>query len=193
MTRATPGFLEALAALASALAEPDGPAMVIGGVAVIAQGVPRLTADVDATIIGASTPPSEAAVVLARHGIVTRIQDAVPFAEAHHVLLGVHEPSGIDIDLSFAWLPFEIDALDRREARDFAGVPIEVAHPEDLVIYKVIAARPKDVEDAEALMTIHAGRIDLNRVRRVVSELAAALEDDERPRLLERVIRKARP
>ena len=39
------GFLEALDALGRALDEVDAPSMIIGGVAVIALGVPRLTVD----------------------------------------------------------------------------------------------------------------------------------------------------
>ena len=40
------GFLEALDALGRALDEVDAPSMIIGGVAVIALGIPRLTVDI---------------------------------------------------------------------------------------------------------------------------------------------------
>lgn len=42
----------ALRALAAAFSELSVPAMLIGGMAVIARGVPRLTRDVDATVAG---------------------------------------------------------------------------------------------------------------------------------------------
>jgi hypothetical protein len=47
---ARPGFLDAVRALGSALNETRLPWQVIGGVAVIARGVARFTADVDATL-----------------------------------------------------------------------------------------------------------------------------------------------
>lgn len=46
-------LLEALKAVVEALREIKAPGMVIGGIAVIARGVPRQTVDVDATLWGA--------------------------------------------------------------------------------------------------------------------------------------------
>jgi len=45
-----PDFRPALEALSRALAALDSPAMLIGGLAVIARGVPRLTIDIDAVV-----------------------------------------------------------------------------------------------------------------------------------------------
>jgi hypothetical protein len=42
-------FLDAFDDLCRALDAVDAPSMIIGGVAVIAMGVPRLTVDIDAT------------------------------------------------------------------------------------------------------------------------------------------------
>lgn len=47
-------FRGALRALAEALNEISAPSMIIGGVAVIAAGVPRQTIDIDATVLGRS-------------------------------------------------------------------------------------------------------------------------------------------
>lgn len=44
------GLLDALRALSAALREAGAPSMIIGGIAVIARGVPRLTVDIDATV-----------------------------------------------------------------------------------------------------------------------------------------------
>jgi fructose-specific phosphotransferase system component IIB len=57
-----------------------------------------------------------------------------------------------------------------------------MARPEDLVIFKALAARPKDIEDATALIAMH--EIDLDRVRRRVEELADLAEE---PRLINEV------
>ncbi|MCH8808020.1 MAG: hypothetical protein IH986_18290 [Planctomycetes bacterium] len=54
--RGEPGFLEALQALTDALGELPAPAMVIGGVAVIARGIPCSTVDIDATVNGQIKP-----------------------------------------------------------------------------------------------------------------------------------------
>jgi len=183
-------FLDALKALGQALGEIEAPSMIIGGVAVIALGVPRLTVDIDATVAAVALDLEGLADTLGRHGIHARIPDALAFARAHQAFLCVHESSGTPVDISLAWLPFEDDALRSRQTCDYAGVLIHVPRAEDLVIYKLIAARPRDIEDAEGLLVLHAGAIDLARVREVVRQFAAALDEPERPQALENLIRK---
>ena len=46
-------LLQALAAVQTALDQVGAPAMIIGGMALIARGIPRLTHDIDATVWGA--------------------------------------------------------------------------------------------------------------------------------------------
>jgi hypothetical protein len=77
-----PEFAEALRALIKALSELDSPSMVIGGVAVIALGVPRFTADIDVTIQGRSSRPDQIFDVLSRHEIGPRTESALEFARA---------------------------------------------------------------------------------------------------------------
>ena len=71
---------DALRSLAAALDEIPAPSMIIGGIAVIAAGVPRQTIDVDATVLGRTTDLESVVAILARHGIVPRIDDALQFA-----------------------------------------------------------------------------------------------------------------
>ena len=91
---------QALRALVAGLKASARPSMIIGGIAVIARGVARLTRDIDATVAGDGTDLEALLAVLQRHGVVPRIQDAVRFAQQSHVLLLRHAPSGIDVDLS---------------------------------------------------------------------------------------------
>ena len=191
MTHPQRGFLDALDALRRALDELDRPSMIIGGVAVIALGIPRFTVDIDATITGAGLNLGQLVEVLGRHGIHPRMPDAVAFARSTQVFLGVHEASGTPIDLSLAWLPFEEEAIAASVACDYAGVDILIPRAEDLLIYKLIALRARDVEDAEGLLLLHGTTMDLGRVRETVRQFAAALDDSERPEVLERLIRRA--
>jgi hypothetical protein len=189
-THPQPGFIDALDALQRALDDHGTPSMIIGGVAVIAHGIPRLTVDVDATVVAAGLDLDDLIDTLSRHDIRARIPDAVAFARERQVFLGVHEPSGTPVDVSLAWLPFEEDALRARQACDYAGVAIRIPRPEDLLIYKVIASRPQDIDDAEGLLVLHGATMNVGRVREVVGQLAAALDDVERPRTLERLLVK---
>jgi hypothetical protein len=181
----------AVAAVAGALTHLPVSGMLIGGIAVIARGVPRTTRDVDATVSADGGDVDTLLHIFEQHDLPSRIDDARAFAHANQVILLRHAPSGVDVDISLAWLPFELEALKASEALTIGKAEVPVARPEDLVIYKAIAWRPQDQQDIERLLSLHGGRMDLARVRRIVAELAAALEEPERPVELERVIRRA--
>jgi predicted nucleotidyltransferase len=191
VTESSPSFLDAIRATRNMLDALGVPWMLIGGVAVIAQGVPRLTADIDVTLRGAGTDPARVVDSARVQRITPRIERAIELARERHVLLLLHEPSGVPIDVSLAWLPFEEEALAAAEARDYAGVPVRVARAEDLVVYKLVAARPRDLDDAEKLLFLHGASLDVRRLRDLVGEFARALEDPERPKMLETLLRRA--
>lgn len=186
-----PRFLDALRALRDGLEELGVPWLVIGGVAVIARGVPRYTADIDATLWAPAVGPERVVEVLGRHLIGPRLADAVGFARQQQVLLLQHRPSGVPLDVSLAWLPFEDEAIRSAQECDYAGVRIRVPRPEDLVIYKLVAARPRDLDDAEKLLLLHGPALDVGRIRRVVREFAEVLDDRSRPEALDRLLRQA--
>jgi hypothetical protein len=171
---------ETLRDVAAALDEIAAPSMIIGGVAVIAAGVPRETIDVDATISGRATSIAEVLEVFARHAIVPRIHDVVAFARESQVLLLQDSRSGITIEVSFAWLPFEEHALARSRRIDLGGISVAVAIPEDLVVYKAAAWRDRDRSDIERLLALHGKDMDIQRVRDLVGEIAMALDDPDR-------------
>lgn len=188
-----PGFLDALEAVNEALAEIDAPSMIIGGVAVIASGVPRSTEDIDLTVQGRSSDPERIFEAFARHGIVPRIESALEFAQARQVLLAIHETSGVSVDASLAWLPFEEEAIGSSKVRDYAGLRIRIPRPEDLFIYKMVASRPRDLEDAEKLLLLYGREIDLDRVRDLLRQFSEVLEDTSRLDAFEKLVRKVSP
>jgi hypothetical protein len=94
----------------------------------------------------------------------------------------------MDIDVSIAWLPFELEAIAACETVCLGDLRVPVARAEDLLIYKTIAWRPQDQQDAERLLSLYGKHIDLDRVRQIVGEFAAILEDSHRVEELERVI-----
>lgn len=172
------GITRTLGELAPVLDQYKGRSLVIGGIAVIARGVPRVTRDIDIAFAGADITLQALAAELAAAGVVARIGDALTFAAESQVLLLRHAGSGVDVDVSVAWMPFEMEAMAAAGPVKVGGVTLQVAQPEDLVIYKAIAWRPQDQQDVERLLVLHGARMDLARIRRHVRELGEAMEQD---------------
>jgi hypothetical protein len=186
------GTLEAvLGDLEAALQELGVPSMVIGGLAVLAHGVARVTNDVDATVWGAAVEVERLFEVLARHRIEPRIGDALDFARRRQVLLLKHRPSGTPLEVSLAWLPFEQEALDSAVTVRIGEVETRVARPEDLVVYKATAWRERDRSDIERLIRLHGSTMDLPRVHHLVGEICLALDDEPRIAAFEALVARA--
>jgi hypothetical protein len=186
-----PGVREALASLAGALRPLGVDYMVLGGIAVIAHGVPRQTVDLDATVWAEGLDIDRLLEGLGSAGILPRVDDAAEFARRHQVLLLVHGPSSTPLDLSLAWLPFEREAIDAAEPLNLAGIDVPVVRVEDLLIYKAVAWRDRDRSDIERLLALHSGAVDVGRVRRVLAEFAEALEEPDRLAAFDELVARA--
>jgi hypothetical protein len=185
-------LLAALGAVARTFRELGAPAMIIGGVAVIARGVPRQTIDVDGTIWAETLDLDRLFDVLRGHGLVPRIADGRDFARQRQVLLLRHEPSGTPVEVSLAWLPFEREALERATVEDIAGVSVPVASAEDLIIYKTVAWRDRDRSDVERLLVLYGSGVNLDRIRSIIGDIAAVLDEPDRLAEFEVIVRRVK-
>jgi hypothetical protein len=181
---------QALAAFVSALKGSKIPWMVIGGIAIIARGVRRMTTDIDAVVQGDRVDVSTLLRLLAKTRIVPRIDNADAFARDNMILLLRHDPTGVQFDVSFAWTAFEHEAIAACTDTKYGSVVAPMARAEDLVVFKAMAARPIDIEDASALLLMHRD-IDLDRVRLRLGELAAMSDEPGLAAGLERVIKRS--
>jgi len=121
--------------------------VIIGGVAASLLGEPRYTVDLDAVFLLDLDDVPRLLVEAAKLGIEPRISDPFDFARKSRMLLLRHNPSGIDIDLSLGILPFEIEMVDRSKMVEIGAIKLRLPTPEDLIILKAFAHRPKDILD----------------------------------------------
>jgi len=153
---------------------------IIGGLAVIRWGEPRLTVDVDLTLLTGFGGEDRYAKELLE-GFGGRIEDALGFAMQNRVLL-LSATNGRDLDISFGAFPFEEEMVDRATSFTFAdGVELVTCSAEDLFVLKVFANRGKDWADAESV----AARQKLDRAY-VFKHLEPLCELKEAPDLIGR-------
>jgi hypothetical protein len=167
-------LLAALGDLTAWLKAAQVPGVIIGGVAASLLGRPRVTRDVDALVVLDETEWARFLAAGERFGFAPRRPDAIDFARQARVLLVQHAPSGIDVDIVFGALPFEEEVVANAISVDVAGIRLSLPTPEDLVIMKAVAHRPRDLGDIEAVLDTHP-ELDAQRVRRWVREFSMAL------------------
>lgn len=171
-------LLEALRDLSNWLQATEAAGTIIGGVAASLLGRPRLTRDVDAMVMLDEGKWGEFLSAGERLGFVPRLPDPLEFARKARVLLVRHEATGIDVDVVFGGLRFEEEAVERASWVEVSGIRVPLPTPEDLIIMKAIAHRPRDLADIESLLDAHR-KLDTRRVLRWVRELSNALEKPE--------------
>lgn len=145
-------FQRLLKKISQALNSASIPYMIIGGQAVLLYGEPRLTKDIDITLgIGTdSFDKIEELVKKLRLKILSK--DSRTFAKRTMVLPVADEKSGIRIDLIFSFSPYERQAIARARKVTFDEVDVNFASLEDVVIHKIVAGRPRDIEDVKSIL-----------------------------------------
>lgn len=163
------------------------PYTVIGGLSVAIVSQPRPTIDIDLVVWLDPDYWAEFLESATRYGIHARESDALELARTRRVLLLQHSKSGINIDLSFAALPFEEEMINRSKRVSLANVNFRVASPEDLIIMKMVAHREKDLRDISNILAV-CPNLDVERIKYWVHEFALVLENPELEIELARII-----
>ena len=156
----------------------------IGGLALQNWGEPRLTRDIDVTILaGFGNEDQFASAILKVYE--PRLSDAAAFAQQHRVLL-VRTKTGIDFDISLAALPFEEQMIRHSKLVEYLpGIELRICSAEDLIVLKSFANRTQDWEDVSSVITRQgSASLDWAYIRSNLEPLAAIKEE---PQILERL------
>lgn len=125
--------------------------MVIGGQAVLLYGEPRLTKDIDVAL-GLDVSHLAGLQAVAADLRLKLLVDAETFTRQTMVLPCEDPDSGIRVDFIFSNSPYEAVALKRAKSVAIGDAQVRFAALEDLVIHKVVAGRPRDLEDVARLL-----------------------------------------
>jgi len=175
-------FTQLLQRTAQALSNAGIPFAIMGGQAVLLYGEPRLTKDVDVSL--GLTPDDLDRVLKAAvdAGWQVLTEDPKAFVSETFVLPVSDRESGIRIDLIFSFTPFEREAIEHAVMHAIGGVPVPFVRPEDLLIHKIFAGRPRDLEDARTILQKQSG-LDMDRVTSWLSIMSEGAPTDYRKRL----------
>jgi hypothetical protein len=173
---------EVLAALSRVLSDWGASWYLFGAQAVLVWGRPRLTADIDVTVRLVPEDPPRFVQAMGEHGFQVRVSNADEFVRRTRVLPFVHVPTGLAIDVVLGGPGPEELFLSRAVMVDFGGLTVPVISPEDLIVTKVLAGRPKDWEDVQGVLAERAEWLDLEAIRATLALIEDALgQSDLRP------------
>lgn len=107
-------------------------------------------------------------------GFRLRVSDT-EFIQRTRVIPFLHLETKLGLDVVIAGPGFEDTFIERAVPLDFEGVFVPVASPEDVIIMKVLASRPKDIEDVRAIIAERHATLDAAYIRSMLEELEQAL------------------
>lgn len=152
-----------------------------GAIAYNYYGPPRLTQDVDVLVLVPDTKIPALVDEMASSGCLHGDLEPRPIelravlqdfrSKAH---LAVFLYCGVRVEVFVPWHPFHHRVLDRSPERDLEGRRIRIHAAEDLIVFKKIFDRPKDITDIQAILIARKGNLDLERIR---SEAKGLLTD----------------
>lgn len=182
-------FRATIEALHRLLEKHNDRGVIIGGIAVGLLGKPRYTADVDAMFL-LSTQDIPQFLESARvENIIPRVQNVEEFARKTRVLLLKHIPTNTEIDISLGVLLFEEEMVERGSVKSFANLSARLPTPEDLIIMKAIAHRPKDLEDIRTIVDNNPN-LDIARIEKWVRDFAEVMETPDLWKQIEGILKR---
>jgi hypothetical protein len=186
-------FERLLARIAGVLSKRKIPYMVIGGQAVLLYGEPRATRDIDITLgLGIEGLPQLLAALKALK-FRCLVPDAMDFAGRTMVVPALDPASGIRVDFILSFSDYERAAIGRARRVKLGRAFVRFASLEDLVVHKMVAGRPRDLEDVESVL-LKNPRYDGAFIRGCLREFDRALDSElaARFKTIEKVLRASR-
>lgn len=167
---------EVLCRVAELVAAWPHPSAIIGGIAITARVRPRLTDDVDLLVTVPQGALDQLLVVSGERGFVADDGPAMrELAEAGLLRLwSSTEPDRVGIDVIFVDSDHLESATLRATVVDFGFCALPVASIEDLLLLKLEANRPQDIDDILAIKDAHGPNLDMSYVRASAQRLGLA-------------------
>lgn len=174
-TNAAQRLTEAVEQLAELFQQRRTTHALIGGIAVSMRARVRATTDIDLLL---SVPQLELPGLLeamldrgCQFDLLTAIRD---WNEGG--ILAIEWSNGIRVDLLKPVIPAFEHILRRASEEKFGEHSLRVADAEGLLLLKLLAFRPVDQDDIQAILSAHPGTLDLDWVRQEARQSGVSAE-----------------
>ncbi len=184
-------FEEILSRIALCLRQHNIPYMIIGGQAVLLYGEPRLTRDIDITLGINPERLKELLEVVQNLSLKPIPADIESFVQQTMVLPALDEETGIRVDFIFSFTPYETEAIKRAREIIILGQEVSFASPEDVIIHKIFAGRPRDLEDIRTIL-LKNPELDRKYIKNWLKEFDNASDSKNFQKTFEEVLREAK-
>lgn len=150
---------------------------IIGGLALIFYKIQRTTNDIDITLlINIENIENVGKQIINKFKPI--LSDPIPFFQKNFVLPVTDEKTEIRIDFSAGLTGFDEQVILRSERKKFGSLKIPFCTIEDLIVYKLFAARHKDMADLEEIAKIHKDKLNRIYLNTVLNELSKLERND---------------
>ena len=171
-------LIEVLAKFARVLQTRNVRYALIGGLAASIRGRIRATEDLDLILLCSLEEALALVESLGESGFSPLIEGYEQVARSALLIPMIDSASGIQLDLAIGLSGFEKEIVERADPMIFEGHEIFVATPEDLVLLKILAGRPRDLQDVEGIVEIQAKQLDWQYCLAVAKRFEAAVDID---------------
>jgi hypothetical protein len=149
----------------------------IGGIALQRWGQPRLTNDIDITVItGFGNELAYIDILLSAFS--GRLPEAREFALENRVLL-LQSSGGIPIDIALGGIPLEEEIVRRSSRYQYLpNVSLLTCSAEDLIVLKAFADRTRDWADIETVLKRQKNKLDWPYIETQLEPLSVIKENE---------------
>jgi predicted nucleotidyltransferase len=103
------------------------------------------------------------------------------------VLPALDETTGIRVDFIFSFTPYETQAINRAKTVKILDEKVKFASPEDLIIHKIFAGRPRDLEDVRTIL-LKIPDITVRYIREWLKELDQVSDEKDFLKTFEEIL-----
>jgi len=167
-------FIQLLERIALGLEERQIPYMIIGGQAVLIYGEPRLTRDIDVTLGVGPERLTDLLGLAEASAWRVLVEAPTEFVQRTMVLPCLDPASSIRIDFIFSVSEYEQQAMGRVRRIGIGKADVRFAAAEDVIVHKIVAGRPRDLEDVRSILLKNPG-LDREYIRHWLSEFDRSL------------------